>query len=69
MSKMQFDYWQNIVNSAELAELTIAQIINSSDYKIATNNDKLIQDYQKYIILMVEHIGLKVNPKKLIIFF
>ena len=46
MSKMQFNYWQNIVDSAELAELTIAQIINSSDYKTATNNDKLIQDYQ-----------------------
>lgn len=46
MSKMQFDYWQNVVDSAELAELTITQIINSSDYKTATNNDKLIQDYQ-----------------------
>ena len=46
VSQMEFDLWRQIVNSAELAELTIAQIANSSEYMDSVKNDKIIRDYQ-----------------------
>ena len=46
ISQMEFDLWRQIVNSAELAELTIAQIANSSEYMDSVKNDKIIRDYQ-----------------------
>lgn len=46
ISQMEFDLWRQIVNSAELAELTIAQITNSSEYMDSVKNDKIIRDYQ-----------------------
>ena len=46
VSQMEFDLWRQIVNSAELAELTIAQITNSSEYMDSVKNDKIIRNYQ-----------------------
>lgn len=46
MDRMYFDLWEQIVSSAELAELTITQIVNSNDYRNAVKNDRLIRDYQ-----------------------
>lgn len=45
MDKMNFDLWRQIVDSAELAELTIAQIVNGRDYVQACKNDKIIREY------------------------
>lgn len=45
MSQMEFDLWREIVDSAELAELTIAQIINSQEYVQSSKNDQIIRDY------------------------
>lgn len=46
ISQMEFDLWRQIVNSAKLAELTIAQITNSYEYMDSVKNDKIIRDYQ-----------------------
>lgn len=45
MNQMEFDLWRQIVDSAELAELTIAQIVNGREYVQASKNDKIIRDY------------------------
>lgn len=45
MKDMEFDFWDNIVKSSDLAEISIVQITSSSDYKDAFKNDKIIRDY------------------------
>ena len=45
MKDMEFDFWNNIVKSSELAEISIVQITSSSNYKDALKNDKIIRDY------------------------
>ncbi len=46
IDKMEFDLWNQIEISAELAQLTISQIINSREYAQAVQNDKQINSYQ-----------------------
>lgn len=46
IEQMEFDLWRQIVSSAELAELTIVQITNSSEYLDSVKADKIIRDYQ-----------------------
>lgn len=46
IAQMEFDLWRQIVDSAELAELTIAQITNSSEYLNSAKTDKMVRDYQ-----------------------
>lgn len=45
MKDMEFDFWNNIVKSSDLAEISIIQITSSSDYKDTFKNDKIIRDY------------------------
>ena len=45
MKDMEFDFWNNIVKSSELAEISIVQITSGSDYREACENDKIIRDY------------------------
>lgn len=46
IDKMMFDWWKQIEASAELAQLTISQIINSEEYFQAERDNKQITDYQ-----------------------
>ena len=46
IDKMKFDWWRQIEASAELAQLTIAQIVNSGEYSQAARDNKQIMDYQ-----------------------
>lgn len=46
IDKMKFDLWVQIEISAELAQLTISQIINSNEYSRAKKNDEIITNYQ-----------------------
>ena len=46
IEQMEFDLWGQIVSSAELAELTIVQITNSSEYLDSVKADKIVRDYQ-----------------------
>lgn len=46
IEQMEFDLWRQIVSSAELAELTIVQITNSSEYLDSVKADKIVRDYQ-----------------------
>lgn len=46
IDKMEFDCWLHIVDSAELAEITISQIVNSVEYVQSTKDDKTIREYQ-----------------------
>lgn len=46
MNEMKFDFWVQIEESAELAQISILQIQSSDTYMDAIKNDKLIRDYQ-----------------------
>ena len=46
IDKMEFDLWSQIEVSAEIAQLTISQIINSGEYAQAAKYDKQINSYQ-----------------------
>ena len=46
IDKMEFDLWSQIEVSAELAQLTISQIINSGEYVQAVDDNKQICSYQ-----------------------
>ena len=46
ISQMEFDLWKQIVESAELAQLTIAKIVNSDKYSDAMKSDKIVRDYK-----------------------
>lgn len=46
ISQMEFDLWKQIMDSAELAQLSIVQIMNSDDYIDSMKSDKIIRDYQ-----------------------
>lgn len=46
MSRMEFDVWKQIVDSAELAQLSIVQVMNSDKYIDSMNSDKIVRDYQ-----------------------
>lgn len=46
IDKMEFDLWSQIEVSAEIAQLTISQIINSGEYTQAAKYDKQINGYQ-----------------------
>lgn len=45
MKDMEFDFWNNIVMSSELAEISIVQITSGSDYREACKCDKIIRNY------------------------
>ena len=42
IDKMEFDWWKQIEVSAELAQLTITQIVNSGEYSRAVRDNKQI---------------------------
>lgn len=46
IDKMEFDWWRQIEASAELAQLTITQIVNSGEYSQSIRDNKQIADYQ-----------------------
>lgn len=46
MNQMKFDLWKQIVDSAELAQLSIVQVMNSDKYIDSMNSDKIVRDYQ-----------------------
>ena len=46
MNQMEFDVWKQIVDSAELAQLSIVQVMNSDKYIDSMNSDKIVRDYQ-----------------------
>ena len=46
MNQMEFDLWKQIVDSAELAQLSIVQVMNSDKYIDSMNSDKIVRDYQ-----------------------
>ena len=46
IDKMEFDLWNQIEASAELAQLTISQIVNSGEYVHAVKDNKQICSYQ-----------------------
>ena len=43
---MEFDLWNQIEISAELAQLTILKIMNDSEYDQAVKDNKQISSYQ-----------------------
>ena len=45
MKDMEFDFWNNIVMSSELAEISIVQITSGSDYREACKYDEIIRNY------------------------
>ena len=46
IDKMEFDLWNQIEISAELAQLTILKIMNDSEYDQAVKDNKQISSYQ-----------------------
>ena len=46
IDKMEFDWWRQIEASAELAQLTITQIVNSGEYSQSIRDNKQIAYYQ-----------------------
>ena len=46
MNQMEFDLWKQILESAELAQLSIAQVMSDGKYLDAMKADKIVRNYQ-----------------------